>query len=53
MLQPIPGRSNTLGFDAGLGWRVNDQRTITGSAGPRFYRLDDLPGVLTSHGRRA
>jgi opacity protein-like surface antigen len=39
---PIPNQINTLGFNAGLGYHINDQWTIAGSLGPRLYRLDDV-----------
>lgn len=41
---PIPNQIETLGFDAGLGCHLNDQWTIAGSVGPRFYRLDGVDG---------
>ncbi len=42
---PVPDQINTLGFDAGLGYRWNNQWTFTVSAGPRFYRLSNLGGA--------
>jgi hypothetical protein len=39
---PIPDQIDTLGFNTGLGYRFNDQWTLVGSLGPRFYRLDSL-----------
>jgi opacity protein-like surface antigen len=39
---PIPNQINTLGLNAGLGYHFNDQWTIAGALGPRFYRLDDV-----------
>jgi opacity protein-like surface antigen len=41
---PIPDQINTLGFNAGVGYRFNDQWTFAGSVGPRFYRLDGVDG---------
>jgi opacity protein-like surface antigen len=39
---PIPNQINTLGLNAGLGYHLNDQWTFAVTAGPRFYRLDDI-----------
>jgi hypothetical protein len=39
---PIPSTIDTLGLNAGLGYHINDQWTIAGAAGPRFYRLDSV-----------
>jgi opacity protein-like surface antigen len=39
---PIPSTIDTLGLNAGLGYHINDQWTIAGEAGPRFYRLDSV-----------
>jgi hypothetical protein len=41
---PIPDQIDTLGLNAGLGWRVNDRWTIAATIGPRFYRLDSVDG---------
>jgi hypothetical protein len=41
---PIPNTIDTLGFNVGLGCHLNDQWTIAGSVGPRFYRLDSVDG---------
>lgn len=42
---PIPDQINTLGFDAGLGYHIDEQWTVSASAGPRFYRLSDIGGA--------
>jgi hypothetical protein len=42
---PIPDQINTLGFDVGLGYRLDQHWTITASAGPRLYRLSDIGGA--------
>lgn len=39
---PIPAQIETLGFETGLGCRLNDQWTVAASAGPRIYRLDSV-----------
>ena len=36
---PIPAQIETLGLEAGLGCRLNDQWTVAATAGPRLYRL--------------
>lgn len=41
---PIPDQIDTLGFDAGVGYHLNQQWTFAGSLGPRFYRLDGVDG---------
>jgi len=52
---PIPNHINTLGFDSGLGYHLNDDWTITGALGPRFYRLDavDSSGIGVGRSVRA
>ena len=39
---PVPSTIDTLGLNAGLGYHINDEWTIAGVAGPRFYRLDSV-----------
>jgi len=39
---PIPDQINTLGLNTGLGYHVNEQWTVSGVAGPEFYRLDSV-----------
>ncbi len=41
---PIPDQINTLGMGAGVGYHINDQWTVTGIVGPRFYRIGDVEG---------
>jgi len=41
---PIPDQMDTLGFDTGAGYHLNDQWTFAASIGPRLYRLDDVSG---------
>lgn len=41
---PIPDQINTLNLRSGLGWRMNDEWTFTGVAGPILYRFDDIHG---------
>lgn len=41
---PIPERIDAMGFDAGLGYRLNDRWTFAGSIGPQLYRLDGIDG---------
>jgi opacity protein-like surface antigen len=39
---PIPDRIDTLRLSAGLGYRFNDQWSISAALGPVFYRLDEI-----------
>ncbi|HEU5396312.1 MAG TPA: DUF6268 family outer membrane beta-barrel protein [Verrucomicrobiae bacterium] len=41
---PIPEQIDTLGFNAGLGYRLNSQWIFIASAGPKFYKVDGLDG---------
>jgi len=41
---PIPDDIHTLHLRTGLGWRMNDQWTFTGLAGPSLYRMSDVHG---------
>lgn len=52
---PIPSDINTLGVKSGLGYHLNDDWTITGSIGSRFYRLDavDSSGIGVGRSVRA
>ncbi len=38
---PIPYQIDTLGLNAGAGYRLNSEWTIAAAAGPRFYRIYD------------
>ncbi len=39
---PIPDQIDTLHLNAGLGYRFNDQWTVSGSFGPVLYTLHDI-----------
>jgi hypothetical protein len=39
---PVPDDIHTLHLRTGLGWRMNDEWTFTGIAGPELYRFTDL-----------
>jgi hypothetical protein len=39
---PIPDRIKTLRLFTGLGYRFNEQWSISASLGPALYRLDDI-----------
>jgi len=41
---PIPDQVNTLGLNAGVGYRLNNQWTVAASLGPVIYRFDDFRG---------
>jgi hypothetical protein len=41
---PIPNQIYTLALNAGLGYHLDDQWTVGGALGPRFYRLDAVDG---------
>lgn len=41
---PIPDQINTLGFDVGLGYHLNEQWSFVAEAGPRLYRFNDING---------
>lgn len=41
---PIPDTINTLRFNLGIGYRLNDQWTFTGMASPSLYRFDNVNG---------
>jgi hypothetical protein len=39
--EPIPSAVNTLRLNAGVGWRLDDQWTVTGLLSPSLYRFED------------
>ena len=41
---PIPDQIHALGLNAGLGYRFNDQWTLSGTIGPRIFQFDDFAG---------
>jgi opacity protein-like surface antigen len=41
---PIPDQIDTLGFNAGVGYHLNEQWTFVGSIGPQLYRVYDVGG---------
>jgi hypothetical protein len=42
--EPVPERIDTLHLLTGLGYRINEQWTVAATAGPVFYRFDDITG---------
>ncbi len=41
---PIPNAVHTMRFGTGVGYRLNDQLTLTGMVSPLLYRFEDIQG---------